>query len=184
MKSARLQPLTAEAPEAAPELQAPWAAFQLQGGTWERADGTIDSVQWVDLPDASGLDLEALEPVYFDWVPRLSVGMVSHRGREEMSLACEPFRFPTLIRLEPAKRTETTRTRGILGGMLAYPGGSIGFATYALPAGTRLVVAVRALKPRLPRWLYFIVQAQMHERSTFGFLRQIAAATLRASSDC
>jgi len=141
-------------------------------------------VQWVDLPGVSSLDLAALEPAYFDWVPRLSAGFVSYRMQGGMSLACEPFEFPTLIRMEPAKKTETTHVREILGGMLASAGGSIGFETHERPAGLRLVVAVRGLRPRLPRWLYFIVQAQMHERSTFGFLRQIAAATLRASSDC
>ena len=39
--------------------------------------------------------------------------------------------------------------------------------------GTRLTVAVSALRPRLPLWLYFYVQARLHERTTFAFLRQI-----------
>jgi hypothetical protein len=186
VKSARIQLPSANdgipPGDPSPELQAPWAPLRLRGGTWERADGSVDSVQWVDLPGVETLNLVALEPFYFQWVPRLSAGFVRPRTVEGVTLSVEPLEFPTLIRLAPAAKTETTLTRNILGGLLAPAGGSIGFAQHVLPEGCRLVVAVRALKPRLPRWLYFRVQAQLHERSTFGFLRQVAAATRRASA--
>jgi hypothetical protein len=177
VKSSRLKvsELAAEVP--VPERDAPWQPGKLCGGTWVRPDGGIDSVQWVDLEDAEDMRLDAIEREYFRWVPRLSAGMVRLRqAGTRLTLGIEPFHWPRVIRLAAVRETEELRERDIEGGFLAHPGGLLGFELRRREEGRRLVVAVRRLEPRLPRWLYFLVQAPLHERSTFAFLRQARRA--------
>ncbi|MBL4847278.1 MAG: hypothetical protein JKY65_17300 [Planctomycetes bacterium] len=90
-----------------------------------------------------------------------------------LRLAIEPFEWPSVIRMTEAHVGEETWARSIVGGWLAVPGGSLAFELRARPGGRRLIVAVRDLNPRLPKPLYLTVQATMHERSTFAFLREM-----------
>jgi hypothetical protein len=173
VKSARLTALADDEP--APEREASWAPLRLRGGTWVRADGSIDSVQWVDVPGLADVDMDALEPRYYAWVPRLSAGGVRpHSDGDRLLLTFQPFHTPLVICMGPLQRTERSLVRSIDGGLLAHPGGTMGFEYEPHPEGVRLVVAMRAFRPRLPGWLYFGLQAQLHERSTFAFLREFA----------
>ncbi len=183
MKSARLKAVQPDEAQPAPEREAPWCVGALQGGTWEQPDGSVDSVQWVDLPGPGDLDLAWIEPAYFAWVPTLSVGTVlSRQEGEEMTLGIIPFHWPKAIRLSQPAVDADSLARSILGGMLAQAGGSIGFELERRPEGLRMVVAVRGLRPRLPRFLYFSLQAQLHERSTFAFLRQVRTGWRRRAN--
>jgi hypothetical protein len=162
---------------AGPERRSPWTPGRLAGRTWEKPDGLVDSVQWIDLTACPALDLAALEREYFAWVPRIAVQMVRPSyGPDGLFLGVEPLLWPRLIRMAPAEQTAETRSRAIRGGFLARPGGWIAFELLPHPGGRRLVVALRDFDPRLPRWLYFRVQTRLHERSTFAFLRQVARA--------
>jgi hypothetical protein len=179
VKSARLE----RSPVAPiPEREAAWTPLKPRGGTWERDDGSVDSVQWIDLPGPGPVDLAFLEPRYFAWVPRLSAGFVCPRREPDgrLTMAVQPLHFPLAIGMGVLERDEHTLFRPIEGGMLAAPGGRIEFVRDVREDGTRLAVAVRSLRPRLPRWLYFRLQAQLHERSTFAFLREVALAWTRA----
>ena len=185
MKSARLQPAAAdlEAGLPRPEWYAPWEPGHLHGGTWLRSDGTVDSVQWIDLPGHPPLDAAALEPLYFAWVPALTAGMVRPRRQADgrLSIGVEPWHWPRAIRMGPADdQAAGEHVRTIEGGVLARPGGSLGFLLHDYPHGLRLIVALRELRPRLPSWLYFRLQATLHERSTFAFLRAVRRAVDRA----
>jgi hypothetical protein len=170
-------------PAPRPELEAPWAPRRPQTRLVERVDGTVDNLEWIDLPAGHApLDLAALERRYFAWVPRLTAGLVTPRWvGAEVHLGIEPLGWPIAIRLEPPLVREGRegerdgeRTRPIAGGMLARRGGTFGFELRRRPEGTRVVVAVRRLAPRLPRWLYRRFQVRMHVRSTLGFLREVA----------
>lgn len=166
-----------------PERHAPWIPGRLRGGTWVTDYGGVDSVQWVDLPGPGNLDLAFLEPLYFAWVPCISVGTVKPRYDDSLlSLGLVPFHWPVAIRMDEPQTTDTARVRSIQGGMLASGGGSIGFHALRRSEGARLVVAVRSLHPRLPLWLYFRIQARLHERSTFAFLRQVRRAWCRRAN--
>jgi hypothetical protein len=179
VKSARLQLVGAgEAALPKPEWFAPWEPGKLHGGTWLRADGTVDSVQWLDLPGHPPLDLASLETLYFRWVPALTAGLVRPRAHPDgrLSIGIEPWHWPQAIRMAPPHVGPGERVRPIEGGLLADAGGSIGFLIHPYPDGARLIVALRALRPRLPKWLYFRIQAAMHERSTFAFLREVRRA--------
>ncbi|RMG09827.1 MAG: hypothetical protein D6731_18870 [Planctomycetota bacterium] len=179
MKSARLG-VVPEARVPVPERDAPWRVETPQGGTWVREGGTVDSVQWVDLPRGLPHDLAAVERAYFAWVPRLSMGVVRARAvGEGLSLGLAPLHWPIAIRLGSAEEGEGRRARGIEGGLLADPGGEIAFEVYPRAEGQRLAVAVRRLRPRLPRRLYFYAQAPLHERATFAFLRQAVRESAR-----
>ena len=125
------------------------------------------------------LDLAWVERHYFAWVPRLA-GQAVHPhylpdGRLE--LAPWPLDWPRLIKMAPVVLEQDARhrrrIRPIRGGFLAKPGGSLEFELLRRPGGRRLVVAVRALSPRLPLGLYLSVQTPLHERSTFAFLREV-----------
>ena len=172
------------APSAREELPEVWEAARfrpplLQGGTWRLPDGRFESIQWLDLPVERELDLEVMERAYFAWVPRLSAEMVRPHWLAGPSgplfLAIEPLGFPPVIRLEAPQLGEGQRWRGILGGTLAYPGGSFGFCQLPMPGGLRLVVSVRRLRARLPDFLYLRLQTPLHERSTYASLRELAA---------
>ena len=132
-------------------------------------------MQWVDLPDCPRWALADLERLYFAWVPRLCASHVLPRWSEEgtLRIAIEPFGWPPAIRMERAQVEEETWVRPIVGGWLAAPGGSLEFELRAHAQGRRLIVAVRDLSPRLPKPLYFRLQATMHERSTYAFLREM-----------
>ena len=152
----------------------------LGGGTWTRPDGHVDSVQWVDVPARPAPDLEAVERAYFRWVPRLTADLIQPRwdsgpsGPQQIG----PWPLPGvgLIRLGSPRVSDggRRRERPIEGGVLARPGGELVFEWFPTEAGGRLCVAVVALRPRLPRSLYVRIQRRMHERSTFGFLREFA----------
>jgi len=156
------------------------------GGVWIRQalrrqpDGSVDGVEWVDLPGRLDLDLPALEREYFDaWVPRVSAGLVGPRwsgGRADpLRIGPTPTgAWPPLIALGAAAASPDRWRREILGGLLAKPGGTLDFEVARGRGATRLVVAVRGLRPRLPHELYFRLQARLHVRSTFGFLREVA----------
>lgn len=167
----------ARGPGARPELQAGWQPRRPRSTLVEHADGTVDNLEWVDLPRGHPpLDLARLERLYFAWVPRLTVGLVTPRHvGPGLVIGIEPLHLPIAIALGPASEREGERSRPILGGMLARAGGSFGFEQRVRPEGTRLVVAVRHLDPRMPRWLYRRLQARLHARSTLGFLRELAA---------
>lgn len=143
-------------------------------------------MQWIDLPRCPELDLGDLERAYFKWVPRLTVdGVRPHWSDQGLFLAPEPFGWPRLIRMDPAQDEPGLRVRAIIGGFLAGRGGAIEFELRPFPAGRRLVVAVRGLRPRLPAWLYLRLQSRMHVRSTFAFLRQMAwAVSADVQSTC
>ena len=162
-----------------PEERARWRAGRMAGSTWIRRDGRADSVQWLDLPGEQELDLAWVERHYFAWVPRLAGQAVHPHYLPDggLELAPRPLDWPRLIRMAPVVSEEDAvhrrRIRPIRGGFLAKPGGSLEFELLRRPAGRRLVVAVRALSPRLPLGLYLSVQTPMHERSTFAFLREV-----------
>ncbi len=157
--------------------------------TQQGPQGWMQSVQWVDLGwtelalagkppsreafDPQAIDLEALERAYFAWVPRLCAGFVFPRW-EGSGLRVEVFgsSLLTLLEMGPATCSEGARRRPLLGGLLAEAGGSLAFEALPLSRGLRLRVAVRGLRPRLPVWLYFRLQARLHERTTLAFLRQ------------
>lgn len=155
------------------ESRAPWCPGWIRGGTWDRGD-SIDSVQWLDLPACPPLDLAVVERSYFRWPPRLSAGAVwpEFHG-DTIIMAHVPFSFPKFIWLGAPRVTPSSRTRPVEGGFLAKAGGEIAFEVLARGDGVRLVVALRGFIPRLPHFLYFMTQRQMHERSTFGFLREV-----------
>lgn len=136
-------------------------------------------MQWLDLPACPALSFAALEALYFAWVPRLSSGMVrpywsGAPASSSLRLGIEPLGWPCAIRMGPPAREVERWSRPILGGLLARGAGSLDFEVLARAEGRRLVVAVRGLSPRLPRSLYYPIQSQLHERSTFAYLREIA----------
>jgi hypothetical protein len=83
---------------------------------------------------------------------------------------------PPAIRMSAPELEPGRRARRILGGLLAYEGGELAFELGPAPEGrTRLTVALRAFRPRMPLFVYLLTQRQLHERSTFAFLREVAA---------
>lgn len=167
------------------EALALWRPWLLSGGTWTRDSGLVDSVQWVDLPDCPAWDLSMVERHYFAWVPRLVATMVRphwHPSDGSLRLAIEPFAWPPAIRMQPPLITAETWRRPIIGGWLATPGGSLDFELRPRDGGRRLIVAVRALSPRLPEPLYYRIQSRLHERSTYAFLREMRRRCRAASA--
>jgi hypothetical protein len=71
---------------------------------------------------------------------------------------------------EPGRR----RARRIVGGLLAHAGGALAFELLPVARATRVRVALTGFRPRMPRFIYLVTQRQLHERSTFAFLRQVA----------
>ncbi len=146
-----------------------------------RADRSIDSIQWIDLPAAPPQDLATLERLYFDWVPRIGGQLAAPAPGvpgTDRPLAIEaqvPGRLPA-IRMTPPALAPGRRARSILGGLLAYPGGELAFEVAARPesATVRLTVALRQFRPRMPLPIYLLTQRRLHERSTFAFLREVA----------
>lgn len=83
---------------------------------------------------------------------------------------------PAAIRMSAPELAPGRRARRILGGLLAYEGGELAFELASSPDGgrTRLTVALRAFRPRMPLFVYLLTQRRLHERSTFAFLREVA----------
>ncbi len=181
-----MKPDVAAAPPAppeprAPELTAAWTPLRPRSALIAYPDGSFDNLEWLDLPPGHArLDLARLERDYFAWVPRLTAGLVRPQWREPaLSLGLEPLHRPTLIRMDAPGDGAGARARPIVGGILAEPGGSFGFELHPRAEGTRLVVAVRRLRPRLPGPVYRRVQARLHVRSTWAFLRDVARQAAR-----
>lgn len=138
----------------------------------------IDSLQEVVLPGPLP-DLRGVERAYFRWVPAVSAGFAKPRFGADPDgpltirvLGCLP-----LIRMTPAAgHPQERRARTIMGGLLAHPGGELAFELEPVGGGALLRVALRGFKPRLPGWLYWATQRQLHERSSLAFLREAARA--------
>lgn len=158
------------------------------GGTWVRADGAYDSVQWLDLPArAATLELAALERAYFAWVPRIAADAVGPVAGPGGRLSIGPILTgarPPAIRMAAAEERAADgrrrRGRAILGGLLAGAGGELAFELGPAPAreagleaGVRLRVSLLGFRTRLPGALYLATQARLHVRSTFAFLREV-----------
>lgn len=154
------------------------------GGTWVRPDGSVDSIQWLDL-DArltrgarDVLDLAALERAYFAWVPRMAAGLVGPQpGRsgtdQPLRLGLLPWAWPIAIAMRPPESTPGRRARAILGGALAFAGGALAFELEERGDVLRVRVALTGFLPRAPLPLYLVTQRRLHERSTFAFLREV-----------
>lgn len=157
-----------------------------QGGTWVRPDGSIDSVQWIDLPAPPPQDLATLERTYFAWVPRIGGGLAGPDPRAlgtPRALSIRTFAGPEAIRMTTPEEGPGRRARKITGGLLAFAGGELAFEvgpSPAEPGGTRVTVALTGFRPRMPRFVYWLTQRQLHERSTFAFLREVARTVPRA----
>lgn len=159
-----------------------------RGGTWVRPDGSIDSVQWIDLDGrAARLDLAALERAYFAWVPRISAGLMGPEpggaGRDApLRLGVRPWTWPEAIRMATPGVTPGRRSRAILGGLLAHAGGSLAFEAEPRGGLTRIRVALLGFRPRLPLAVYLRTQRRLHERSTYAFLREVACGLSEVDS--
>ena len=85
---------------------------------------------------------------------------------------------PAAIRMSAPEQVPGRRARRILGGLLASESGELAFELTPGPDGrTRLTVALRAFRPRMPLFVYLRTQRRLHERSTFAFLREVAASS-------
>lgn len=157
-----------------------------------RADGRVHSVQIVDLPRQPQIDLARLEQAYFSWIPRTTGRLVTPHWESEdgihgpVRLAPSPSGWPTLMRLGAPRTAGVRRVREIEGGFLARPGGTFSIELTPSPGlgerrsrGMRLAVAVRSYSPRLPRFFYLMLQRPLHERISFGFLREVLRHTIR-----
>lgn len=148
-----------------------------------RADRSIDSIQWIDLPRPPAQDLASLERLYFDWVPRIGAHLAAAEplaagtGRPLTIEAQLPARLPA-IRMTAPEQAPGRRARAIFGGLLAHPGGELALELTRRPGApegsVRLTVALRRFRPRLPLFVYLLTQRRLHERSTFAFLREVA----------
>lgn len=151
-----------------------------EGGTWVRPDGSIDSIQWIDLPARPAMSLAALERAYFAWVPVIGGGLAAPdpaAAGTSRPLSIHTFAGPLAICMTTPEEGPSRRSRRITGGLLAFSGGELAFEVGPAPTGsgaTRVTVALTGFRPRMPRFLYWITQRQLHERSTFAFLREVA----------
>lgn len=156
-------------------------APRLRGGTRLNADRSADSIQEVLLPPGPPPDLAGLERAYFRWVPIISAGTAAPRWASgpdgPMAIVCWPLGWPVAIAMGPPRTVpERRRARDVLGGLLAHPGGELAFELDPVPEGTVLRVALRGFRHRMPPWIYRRTQKSLHERSTYGFLREVARA--------
>ena len=147
------------------------------GGTWLLDDGTFDSVQWVLLPAFEPPDPLQVEQAYHAWSSRITAHTVGiHYPQPDPHAALwigfAPEPWASLIRMGPLQGTRWSHRRMIQGGLLAGAGGYLAFDFERRERGVVVSVAVRTLRPRMPNWLYLIVQRRLHERATFAFLRQ------------